>query len=158
MERGFFVLEETLYDLVRCSQCIVIATQENPPWHIREIPYSGGDSENVPPYKQTVFHYRVIKTLFGSDLTDHSIEVIEADTGTHQNEHFKYHAMNMTMCIAWQYYASKYDVNDADPRILFLCKENGELAHVNHTGYEGVQAEDEVLSTLSDMRPDFRNY
>lgn len=140
------MLDDSLKELVRSSQTIVIAAPESPPWHKRDINFDN----DAPPYKQTIFHYRAIKTLFGDVSPGSFIEVIEADTGIHQEEHYAYHVKNMTMCIAWTYYTQKYEVKDEEPRILFLQKDKAYFVHVNHTGYEGVEAEAEVLSLLEE--------
>ena len=134
----------TTEELVNRSSVIVVAKQDEPAWHHHEIIFFGRSKENVLPYKQTRFHYKVSETLLGDISSGSSIEIIEADTSMHQTEHYNYHAEKMTMSIAWQRYAQKYETHDGEPGILFLQQDNDGLSFIVQGGFEGIQALDEV--------------
>lgn len=138
----------TTEELVNRSSVIVVAKQDEPAWHHHEIIFFEQSKENVLPYKQTRFHFKVSETLLGNISSTASIEVIEADTSMRQTEHYNYHAKNMTMSIASQRYAQKCEAKDAEPRILFLQQDGEEFSFIVRGGFEGIELIDEVRGLI----------
>ncbi|MDH5178156.1 MAG: hypothetical protein OEZ39_01960 [Gammaproteobacteria bacterium] len=81
---------------------------------------TGFTVDDVPPWQQHIFRFRVVSVLSGNLLPDARIEVIEADSDSSQSAHFKYCAMRMNVSSDHNLYAQQFEFADDAPRILFL--------------------------------------
>lgn len=138
-----FVSSETVSILPSGSK---FTGRNNPPYY--EPPYSDPDADknqtekNYPPFKQTIYHFRVIKELFNAtenSLAGKEIQVVDAADGNRLGLHTMYYLEGLRKSPIFQSYEPSLNMDDPEKiknliifinpyetRYIFSCEDSYE--------------------------------
>jgi len=137
----------SLGELIQRSTHIVIAMPDDPP-SVEEQVVIKARGKKPPPYVRLVHRFRVRESLRGDLSPGTAIAVVPAGDALQERLHRDYHTKGLSRHAVVDFYETKSQFDDQEPRILFLAAHNGRFAYARNIGAEGLGMRSEIERQL----------